>query len=130
MFSFLDIPLLPITGNKDDVESNFRLHWMNNKDMEFTMEAERLLQDLHQRLLAEEASAGIHSSNRTYSDEEVEEEEEDPDSEDGMSCAIGYDIQFVWFFLLLCMLFSQVECTFNISSTHFELQVIKYASSI
>ncbi|GFO28212.1 Dmx-like protein 2 [Plakobranchus ocellatus] len=77
-----DIPLLPITGNKDDVESNFRLHWMNNKDMEFTMEAERLLQDLHQRLLAEEASVGMQSSNRTNSDDDDDDEEEEEEDED------------------------------------------------
>ncbi|GFS07033.1 DmX-like protein 2 [Elysia marginata] len=78
-----DIPLLPISAHKDDKLTNFRLHWMNNKDMEFTMEAERLLQDLHQRLLAEEASVGVHTSNRSHSDDEEEDEDEDYDSEEG-----------------------------------------------
>ncbi|CAL1529694.1 unnamed protein product [Lymnaea stagnalis] len=72
-----DIPLLPIVGNKEDVDNNFRLHWLNNKDLEFTMEAEKLLQELHQRLIAEEGG-GYHQSttpNQTLSD--VEDEDED-----------------------------------------------------
>ena len=43
------------------------------------MEAERLLQDLHQKLLAKETSMGVQSSNRTYSEEEDEDEDDTSD---------------------------------------------------
>ncbi|XP_041373660.1 dmX-like protein 2 isoform X2 [Gigantopelta aegis] len=49
-----DIPLQPIVGNKGDMECNFRLHWLNNKELHFTVEAEKILHDLHKRLLYEE----------------------------------------------------------------------------
>lgn len=40
-----DIPLVPslITGDPDR-EPNFILHWLNNKEMHFTMQAENILQ--------------------------------------------------------------------------------------
>lgn len=57
-----DIPLHPIVGKKEDVQCNFKLHWLNNKDLEFTLEAEKLLQNLHQRLLVEEGAASMTSS--------------------------------------------------------------------
>ena len=40
-----DIPLVPslITGDPDR-EPNFILHWLNNKEMHFTMQAESILQ--------------------------------------------------------------------------------------
>ncbi|XP_035825075.1 dmX-like protein 2 [Aplysia californica] len=80
-----DIPLLPIVGSKDDVDSNFRLHWLNNKDLEFTMEAEKLLQELHQRLVADEGGSLHQSStpNQTLSDDDQSLREEDEDFEDG-----------------------------------------------
>lgn len=41
----IDIPLVPslITGDPDR-EPNFILHWLNNKEMQFTMQAENILQ--------------------------------------------------------------------------------------
>ncbi|XP_055901191.1 dmX-like protein 2 isoform X3 [Biomphalaria glabrata] len=78
-----DIPLLPIVGNKEDVDNNFRLHWLNNKELEFTMEAEKLLQELHQKLMAEEG--GMHQSstpNQLLSDVEQEDENDDTDDDD------------------------------------------------
>lgn len=43
--NFIDIPLVPslITGDPDR-EPNFILHWLNNKEMQFTMQAENILQ--------------------------------------------------------------------------------------
>jgi hypothetical protein len=38
-----DLPLLPLAGNPDAAH-NFRLHWLDNKELQFTMEAEKLLQ--------------------------------------------------------------------------------------
>lgn len=42
---FTDIPLVPslITGDPER-EPNFILHWLNNKEMHFTMQAENILQ--------------------------------------------------------------------------------------
>lgn len=44
-FIFVDIPLVPslITGDPER-EPNFILHWLNNKEMQFTMQAEHILQ--------------------------------------------------------------------------------------
>lgn len=70
-------------GNKEDVDNNFRLHWLNNKELEFTMEAEKLLQELHQKLMAEEG--GMHQSstpNQLLSDVEQEDENDDTDDDD------------------------------------------------
>ncbi|XP_059145859.1 dmX-like protein 2 isoform X3 [Physella acuta] len=75
-----DIPLLPIVGNKEDVDNNFRLHWLNNKELEFTMEAEKLLQELHQRLIAEEGDQQSSTPNQLLSDVEDEDEQLDADS--------------------------------------------------
>ena len=42
---FLDIPLVPSLITSDpDREANFILHWLNNKEMHFTMQAENILQ--------------------------------------------------------------------------------------
>ena len=40
-----DIPLVPslVTGDPDR-EPNFILHWLNNKEMHFTLQAENILQ--------------------------------------------------------------------------------------
>lgn len=87
----LDIPLLPIIGNKEDVESNFRLHWLNNKDLEFTIEAEKLLQQLHNRLVADEGVILQHSStpNQALSDDEndnMDDEDEEDESKGSGIC--------------------------------------------
>lgn len=36
-----------MVGAKGDVQHNFQLHWLNNKELQFTMEAEVILQELH-----------------------------------------------------------------------------------
>ncbi|KAH9503228.1 DmX-like protein 1 [Bulinus truncatus] len=72
-----DIPLLPIVGNKEDVDNNFRLHWLNNKELEFTMEAEKLLQELHQKLLAEEKQHQSSTPNQNLSDDEYDSDNEE-----------------------------------------------------
>lgn len=45
-----DVPLLPVIGSKDQ-QFNFQLHWLNNKELQFTMEAEVILQDMHRGVL-------------------------------------------------------------------------------
>lgn len=49
-----DLPLLPLAGSSDATH-NFRLHWLDNKELQFTMEAEKLLQELHTKLQADES---------------------------------------------------------------------------
>ncbi|KAK7475123.1 hypothetical protein BaRGS_00033615 [Batillaria attramentaria] len=51
-----DIPLLPMTGSHE-ARHNFRLHWLDNKELQFTMEAEKLLQELHTKLMHDENHA-------------------------------------------------------------------------
>ncbi|CAM6053245.1 unnamed protein product, partial [Sphagnum tenellum] len=42
-----DIPLVPaMSGGSGAFQHNFVLHWLNNKEMQFTMEAERIMDDL------------------------------------------------------------------------------------
>ena len=55
-----DIPLVPslapggTSGNPDDSEHNFVLHWLNNKEMYFTQEAENILLEVSKRALEKE----------------------------------------------------------------------------
>ena len=42
-----DIPLLPVVGHRSGLEYNFQLHWLNNKELQFTMESEKILQEMH-----------------------------------------------------------------------------------
>ncbi|KAL6428109.1 hypothetical protein ACFW04_008468 [Cataglyphis niger] len=50
-----DIPLVPslITGDPER-EPNFILHWLNNKEMHFTMQAENILQELTRKVVEKE----------------------------------------------------------------------------
>ena len=43
-----DIPLLPAMTSKGG-EPNFVVHWLNNKELHFSMEADKILSDLHKR---------------------------------------------------------------------------------
>ncbi|XP_070155557.1 dmX-like protein 2 isoform X5 [Polyergus mexicanus] len=51
----IDIPLVPslITGDPER-EPNFILHWLNNKEMHFTMQAENILQELTRKVVEKE----------------------------------------------------------------------------
>lgn len=47
-----DIPLVPsMQSNDPSFQPNFVLHWLNNKEMYFTMQAENLLQDLARKVV-------------------------------------------------------------------------------
>ncbi|XP_052099551.1 dmX-like protein 2 isoform X2 [Mytilus californianus] len=48
-----DIPLLPVVNTDGDVQHNFQLHWLNNKELQFTMEAETILQEMHKGTMYE-----------------------------------------------------------------------------
>lgn len=47
-----DIPLLPATTTKDGSEPNFVVHWLNNKELHFSLEADRIMAELHNQQLA------------------------------------------------------------------------------
>ncbi|XP_046141550.1 dmX-like protein 2 isoform X4 [Osmia bicornis bicornis] len=68
-----DIPLVPslITGDPDR-EPNFILHWLNNKEMYFTMQAESFLQELARIVVEKEE--GLHQQDAERPEHDSEEE--------------------------------------------------------
>ncbi|XP_044575804.1 dmX-like protein 2 isoform X2 [Cotesia glomerata] len=68
-----DIPLVPslITGDPDR-EPNFILHWLNNKEMYFTMQAEGILQELTRKVVEKEEGLRNHEADHTEHDSEDE----------------------------------------------------------
>lgn len=71
---FVDIPLVPslITGDPER-EPNFILHWLNNKEMHFTMQAESILQELTRKVVEKEE--GLHQQqDADHTDHDSEEE--------------------------------------------------------
>ncbi|XP_024225203.1 dmX-like protein 2 isoform X2 [Bombus impatiens] len=68
-----DIPLVPslITGDPER-EPNFILHWLNNKEMHFTMQAESILQELTRKVVEKEE--GLHQQDVDHTDHDSEEE--------------------------------------------------------
>ena len=79
--TFADIPLLPVVGSKGENQFNFQLHWLNNKELEFTMEAEIILQELHRGTLGNDDSHEGHNCDSRHdgSDSDHHHEENDPD---------------------------------------------------
>ncbi|XP_015601429.1 dmX-like protein 2 isoform X2 [Cephus cinctus] len=68
-----DIPLVPslITGDPDR-EPNFILHWLNNKEMHFTMQAESILQELTRKVVEKEE--GLQHQEADHADHDSEDE--------------------------------------------------------
>ncbi|XP_051173147.1 dmX-like protein 2 isoform X2 [Leptopilina boulardi] len=68
-----DIPLVPslITGDPDR-EPNFILHWLNNKEMHFTMQAENILQELTRKVVEKEEGMQNQEVEQTEHDSEDE----------------------------------------------------------
>lgn len=60
-----DIPLVPSMQTSDPANQNvFILHWLNNKEMHFTLQAEAILQELTKKVIDEENgnhAAGSHT---------------------------------------------------------------------
>ncbi|XP_073977920.1 rabconnectin-3 alpha isoform X3 [Rhodnius prolixus] len=59
-----DIPLVPslITGDPDR-EPNFVLHWLNNKEMHFSLQAEKILHELTRKVVEKEEGLCLDTSN-------------------------------------------------------------------
>ncbi|XP_029173439.1 dmX-like protein 2 isoform X2 [Nylanderia fulva] len=70
-----DIPLVPslITGDPER-EPNFILHWLNNKEMHFTMQAENILQELTRKVVEKEE--GLQHQEHTEHVEQHDSEDE------------------------------------------------------
>ncbi|XP_043498193.1 dmX-like protein 2 isoform X6 [Polistes fuscatus] len=68
-----DIPLVPslITGDPER-EPNFILHWLNNKEMHFTMQAESILQELTRKVVEKEE--GLQQQEVDHTDHDLEDE--------------------------------------------------------
>ncbi|XP_061395403.1 dmX-like protein 2 [Musca vetustissima] len=59
-----DIPLVPSMQSPSDAsnQNNFVLHWLNNKEMDFTIQAEAILQELTKKVIHEE-NQNTHGGN-------------------------------------------------------------------
>lgn len=68
-----DIPLVPsMQTNDPSTQPNFILHWLNNKEMHFSMQAEGIMQEMTRKLIEKEDLHHHHSgdnSNSEHSDE-------------------------------------------------------------
>lgn len=59
-----DIPLVPSMQSNDPCfQPNFVLHWLNNKEMHFTLQAEHLLQELARKVVEIEDQNNTHYNN-------------------------------------------------------------------
>ncbi|XP_011350260.1 dmX-like protein 2 isoform X2 [Ooceraea biroi] len=69
----IDIPLVPslITGDPER-EPNFILHWLNNKEMHFTMQAENILQELTRKVVEKEE--GLQHQDAEHVEHDSEDE--------------------------------------------------------
>ncbi|XP_076053753.1 rabconnectin-3 alpha isoform X2 [Oratosquilla oratoria] len=66
-----DIPLVPSisgTTGAGDTEQNFVLHWLNNKEMHFSTEAENILLEISRRAMEKETVSGDHDHQSEVSD--------------------------------------------------------------
>lgn len=62
-----DIPLVPSMQTTDPSnQPNFILHWLNNKEMHFTMQAETILQDLTKKVIEKEQFMGGSNANSEH----------------------------------------------------------------
>jgi hypothetical protein len=60
-----------ITGDPER-EPNFILHWLNNKEMHFTMQAENILQELTRKVVEKEESLQHQDTEHVEHDSEDE----------------------------------------------------------
>ncbi|KAL1117874.1 hypothetical protein AAG570_004187 [Ranatra chinensis] len=72
-----DIPLVPslITGDPDR-EPNFVLHWLNNKEMHFSLQAENILHELTRKVVEKEEGLYMDTSNQDSSEHHESEHDD------------------------------------------------------
>lgn len=75
---FSDIPLLPVVNHRG-VEHNFQLHWLNNKELQFTMESEKILQEMHKLGVYDDHEHDHHGNIESHTDSDSDTYHEEPD---------------------------------------------------
>ncbi|GAB6032390.1 hypothetical protein CHUAL_011029 [Chamberlinius hualienensis] len=82
-----DIPLVPSISRRDsNKEPNFVLHWLNNKEMHFTLCAEQILQDLFKKAIQQDQpSRPSEEQDNCEVDEASNGHEDEFDSKDSTS---------------------------------------------
>lgn len=74
-----DIPLVPSMQSNDPTnQPNFILHWLNNKEMHFTMQAEAILQELTRKVIEKEQMNNYSGGTSEHNSEGHEAHDEHP----------------------------------------------------
>lgn len=71
-----DIPLVPSMQTSDpSTQPNFILHWLNNKEMHFSLQAESIMQEMTKKLIEKEDMNNVltaeHSNHSEHSDDAI-----------------------------------------------------------
>ncbi|GAB0086325.1 dmX-like protein 2 [Sergentomyia squamirostris] len=73
-----DIPLVPSMQTTDpSTQPNFILHWLNNKEMHFSLQAESILQDMARKIIEKDDNQSVSNVNSEVHSE-AHEAQEDP----------------------------------------------------
>ena len=75
---FSDIPLLPAMNASQGVQyDNFVVHWLNNKELHFTKQAEKLLSEMNKKcdIGGETSATDTDETEHTTADTTTEEDE-------------------------------------------------------
>lgn len=73
---------------------NFRVHWLDNKELQFTMEAERLLQEIHIKM-AKEDQTSMYPKGESGLDEKEDSDEHDEMDNDANDADHGQETKDV-----------------------------------
>lgn len=69
-----DIPLVPSMQSSDPAsQPNFILHWLNNKEMHFSLQAETILQEMTRKVIEKEDQQNMHSNVNSEGQSEAHE---------------------------------------------------------
>lgn len=69
-----DIPLVPsMQTNDPSNQPNFILHWLNNKEMNFSLQAEIVLQEMARKVIEKEEGSGVNSEGHSEAQEAQED---------------------------------------------------------
>lgn len=74
-----DIPLVPSMQSNDPTnQPNFILHWLNNKEMHFSMQAEAILQELTRKVIEKEQMNNVSSGTSEHNSDGHDAHDENP----------------------------------------------------
>lgn len=85
-----DIPLVPsMQSNDPSNQPNFILHWLNNKEMHFTMQAESILQDLTRKVIEKEQMNNVSSGTSEHNSDghDAHDEQHPPPTQNHQTAA-------------------------------------------